>query len=121
MKHKTNYYARAICDLISYPKADIDKIVKNFLKLLKKNGDLNKAKEIILLAERLYFRKIGKRRITIETARKTKNPFTNSHGLVNNIIEEKVNPELIAGVKVIIDDEKQLDFSLKRRLEEIFK
>jgi len=35
-------------------------------------------------------------------------------------IEEKVNPELIAGVKITIDEESQLDFSLRRKLDGLF-
>ena len=35
-------------------------------------------------------------------------------------IEEKINPEIIAGVKIVIDHEKQLDVSLQKKLQQLF-
>ena len=36
------------------------------------------------------------------------------------MVKEKINPELIAGIKVMINNNKQLDFSLKNKLDNIF-
>ena len=37
-----------------------------------------------------------------------------------DLIKEKINPELIAGVKIIINNSKQFDASMQKKLQEIF-
>ena len=122
MKYSNRIYAKALVDLMAEKKSvNEKKMVDNFLKILQKNGDLKKAKQIILLAEKLYLQKTGNKNIIIETARKI-----SSKGMLdyfvkkNDVVEEKVNPEIIAGIKIIINNEQQLDFSLSKKLEEVF-
>lgn len=120
MKHKPNVYAKALAEIM-VAKKDNGKIVNNFLKLLEKNGDLKKAKQIVSLAEKLYLQKIGRNKIILETARKINHKEISSKVFKEkDIVQEKINPELIAGIKIIVNNEKQLDFSLKKKLEEIF-
>lgn len=38
-----------------------------------------------------------------------------------DIVEEKINPILVAGLKVIVNGERQLDMSLAHKLNNIFK
>ncbi len=96
-------------------------VFDNFIKLLERNGDLKKAKEIIQLAEKLYLKKVGSKKVTLESARKI-----NSKDILKKILkegdfwEEKINTDLIAGIKVIVDGEKQLNYSLKSKLDKIF-
>jgi len=116
VKYKAKIYAQVLVDLIIEKKSK--DAIGRFIKLLGKNGDMKKAKEIISLAEGLYFQKTGKRKIILEIARKTKNS-ADLFAKKNDVVEEKINPELIAGIKVIINGEKQLDFSLQKRLQEI--
>jgi len=105
MKHKAKEYAKALAEVKKFN-------LKNFLRLLEKNGDRKKLKEIVALAEKMLYRKI-----TIETARKVKVAWPKKK---SDLIEEKINPSLIAGVKITVNGEKQLDFSLKNKLEKIF-
>lgn len=105
MKYKAKDYARAIAGVKKFDP-------KVFLRLLEKNGDLKKAKAIIAELEKLNHRKV-----VIETARKTKTTWDFGK---NDIVEEKVNLELVAGAKITINGEKQIDFSLKNKLEKIF-
>ena len=95
-------------------------LISRFLKLLEKNGDFKKAKEIISLAESLYLKKLKRRKIILETARKIKNlkeSFTEN----GDVVEEKINTDLVAGLKITINGERQLDFSLSKKLNDIFK
>lgn len=119
---KSKDYAKSLAELIEEDKtsAEQKKLIDGFFKVLKKNGDMKKAKEIIGLAEKLYLQKTGKRKVIFETARKIKNPLTHWRELVSDVIEEKINPELVAGIKITINNEKQIDFSLKNKLEKIF-
>lgn len=123
-KQKPKIYAKALVELILEDKKGTPvglrprDITEKFFALLQKNGDLKKAKEIIALAETLLLKKTGNKKITIEVARKSAGmvfPFKKG-----DMVQQKIRPEMIAGVKIIIDGERQLDFSLKNKLEKIF-
>jgi F0F1-type ATP synthase delta subunit len=123
-QNKTKLYAKALADLMMEKKTSEQeqKIVDNFLKLLEKNRDTGKIKEIIALAEDLFIKKSGRRKVFVETARKIKaNPkeLLNSILQKGDIVNEKINKDLIAGVKIIINDE-QLDLSMQKKLQNIF-
>lgn len=123
MKHKAKNYAKALAGLIleKKNKQEQKKVVSKFLKYLEKNGDIKKAKEIVSLAENLYFKKTGKRKIILETARKTDTKDVSKKIFKKgDFLEEKVNSELVAGIKIMVNNEKQLDFSLKSKLDRIF-
>ena len=126
---KIKIYAKALAQVLAremtegrpggYPGYPEKKVVDNFLKLLEKNGLRAKAKEILNLAEDLLLAKEGKRKITFETARR----LTADHRALLNefvkegdIVKEKVNHELIAGVKITINNEKQFDNSMLNKI-----
>ncbi len=129
--NKVKLYAKALAEIIS--KKDIDekkaegpersrRIINNFVKLLISAGYEKKSKEILEMAEDLILQKKGKRKITFETARK----MTSSQGEIlqdfvkkGDIIKEKINPELIAGIKIIINDSKQFDASMQSKLQQL--
>ncbi|OGZ67379.1 MAG: hypothetical protein A3C58_03765 [Candidatus Staskawiczbacteria bacterium RIFCSPHIGHO2_02_FULL_34_10] len=116
-------YALALADVIAKKISlqEEKKVIYNFLKLLEKNGKLKNAKKIISLTQKYYLEKTGNKSIILQTARKTitKNLLKSLYK-EGDIIEEKINPALIAGIKIIINNEKQLDFSLKNKLDNIF-
>lgn len=123
MRNKHKAYATALAELILEAKPGAQKkIADGFFKLVLKNNYLSKAGQIIALAEDMILRRRGNKKIMLQTARKIEKPaFAKSFGAVKgDVIESEINPELIAGVKVIINNEKQLDFSLQKKLNEIF-
>jgi len=122
MEHNPKIYAKALVSVITDKDSNKqqEKIAANFLKILEKNSDIKKAKEIISLAENFYCQKTGIRKIILETARTIGiRDFKKSFIEKGDIIQEKINPELVAGIKIIVNDEKQLDFSLKKLIDEI--
>lgn len=125
MRYKARDYAKALVELLLKETTPINekKFLALFLKLLEKNGDIVKAKEIIILAEILFFKKTNRKKIILETARKMDSKQKESLSKLakeGDILQEKINKELIAGVKIIIDNEKQLDVSMQKTLENIF-
>ena len=121
MKYKPKKYAEALINSLSDKEVDDNKIKNNFIKLLEKNGDMKKAKEIVALAEKLFLEKMGNKKVTIETARKVDiKDFAKKFVKKGDIVQEKINSQLIAGLKVIVDNDKQLDLSLAKKLENIF-
>ncbi len=123
MMYSAKIYARFLVDLIIGLKnpSDINDAIKKFSYILEKNGGIKKVKEIIMLAEKIYFQKTQKRKITLEISRKTDTKEIKKKILrQGDFLEEKINQDLIAGVKIVINNEKQLDFSFKNKLNKIF-
>ena len=123
MKYKPKIYAAALAETILTKKLSQKETIDRFLNLLEKNGDIRKAKEIVTLAETILLKKAGKSKVRIEIARKVEGdlPALLRKVLQASVIEEILKPSLIAGVNIIVNGEQQLDFSLKSKLDEIFK
>jgi len=119
--NKPKDYAKALVELMADKKMSEKKITDGFLRILVKNGDLKKAKEIMRLAEQLLVKKTGNKKIVVESARtiETKK-LLNTFIEKGDAVQEKINPSLIAGVKITVDGEKQFDFSLKSKLDKLF-
>ena len=127
-QNKIKLYAKALSEVLSkpaYAKASVgeEKIINNFVKLLVSAGYEKKSKEILDLAEDFLLAKQGKSKITFETARRltaenraTLKKFVGE----GDVVKEKINHELIAGVKIIINNSKQFDASMKSKLQNIF-
>lgn len=121
-QNKIKLYALALAEIALAGKAD-KRSADNFLALVKKNGLEKKAKEIIVLAEDIILQKQGKRKIIFETARRlTHENRAELKKFVKegDVVKEKVNHELIAGVKIVVDGNKQMDMSMQKKLNNIF-
>jgi F0F1-type ATP synthase delta subunit len=124
-QNKVKLYAKALAEIAlkKHSVADEKKITENFLDFLVKNGAEKKAKEIVELAENIVLAKQGKNKIIFQTARKTtasQKKLLQSLAKEGDIIKEKISPELIAGVKIIINDSRQFDASMQKKLQNIF-
>ncbi len=122
MKYSIKKYAQALADAIAEKNVDEKKLMRNFLALLENTQDMKKADQILLLAEKLLLKKTGNKKVVLETARKTdiKNIMA-SFTKKGDVVERKINPGLVAGLKVIVDGNRQLDFSLQKKLQEMFR
>jgi len=122
MKYSLQIYAKAFSGVAAKPSAKSDVLVKNLLALIKKNNDPHLLKKIYARAEKLVREQIGKRKIVIETAR----PIENVDKVIGKIIKkddifiEKINPDLIAGIKVVVNDEMQFDGSMQKKIKNLF-
>jgi len=100
-----------------------EKIGKNFITIVKKYDALKKSATILDEAGRIKMRAEGRRRVLIQTARPL--PQEKLAGMKKlfrdkDVVSEKTDPTLIAGVKITINDEEMLDNTLKRKLENLF-
>jgi len=121
-QNRTKLFAKALAEIISEGKTTDKIIINNFVKLLVSAGYEGKTKEILGLVEDILLQKEGKRKITFETARETtasQKKLLDSFVKKGDIIKEKINPELIAGVKIIINDSQQFDSSMQSKLSKI--
>jgi len=124
MKNSIKNYAKALAELLQNDKVGDKKISAGFIKLLERQGDLNKAKEIIKQTEFLLAKKQGKKMVVLETARKITESQKKSLAKFTekgDIVQEKINPELIAGVKITVDGEKQFDQTMQKKINNLFK
>ncbi|MDP3883307.1 MAG: F0F1 ATP synthase subunit delta [Candidatus Staskawiczbacteria bacterium] len=135
-QNKVKLYAKALAEVILGKKparqnagafgakeTNTDEIVKNFIKVLDKNGQTRRAKEILNLAEDMILRKQGKNKITFEIARR----LASEHRVMlkefvkeGDVVKEKINHELIAGVKIVVNGDKQLDMTMRKKLGSLF-
>ena len=105
------------------PEAVQEKIVENFVKLLKRSGDIEKIDNIMSVIEKATIKKKGGRTVDVIVPRKIpeallskiKNSFT-----AKDKITIKIDEKIISGVKIIIDDEKIIDNSLATTLKRMF-
>lgn len=122
MKNNTTLYAKALAEILFKKEFKQEKIVNNFVKLLVDAGYENKSDEILTLAQDLLLQKGNGRKITFETARaitSSQKKLMDSIVKKGDVVNEKINPELIAGMKIIINDSKQFDASLQSKLQKI--
>jgi F0F1-type ATP synthase delta subunit len=124
MKYRPQIYAKAFAAAVAARHGkDEAALVKRFVALVRRNGDEAGLRKIIKETERMISKSAGVRRIIVESAR----PLDPSaHSLLKNIlkrsdvVEERVNLELIAGVKITVDEETEFDGSLKGKLDTMF-
>ncbi len=121
-QNKVKLFAKSLAEVISKKEIDEKKVVNNFVKLLVSSGYEGKSKEILSLAEDIILAKQGKNKITFETARTTtasQKKILEKIVIKGDVVKEKINTELIAGLKLIINDSKQFDASMQSKLQKI--
>lgn len=122
MKYSPQIYAKAFSEIIMKPSVKKADLVKNFLRLIKKNNDEHLLKKIYELTEKMTRDKFGKRKVVVETARVIKglNSLIKKISQKGDIVEKKINSDLIAGIKIILNDEMQFDGSMARKVKKLF-
>lgn len=120
MKYSPLNFARAFTDVLrDTPKDGHPALYKRFAMVLENNNALNDAPKILEKIKKIIAREDGISIIKIETARELKNPLILK---IKSLFDKasdfslKTNPELIAGLKITIDDETSIDNSLQRKL-----
>ncbi len=124
MKYSIEQYAKALVAVISEVGPEREPMIPgNFRKLLRENGEEVRAKKILDRAEQLLREKNGIREVVFESARKLKAEHEKELGKflgANDQMALRVNPGLIAGVRVTIDGEYEFDGSLRDKLNKMF-
>jgi len=124
MKYPASSYAKALAEAVLTAKdKDGALIAKNFLELLRRNGDEGHARKILEEAARFARGRAGIRKVSIASAR-TLTP-EQEHMVAEftkpgDVTDRSVDPALIAGVRIIVDDETQFDGSLNGKLDRVF-
>lgn len=118
-KHSNRQFAKALYEVTEgLPKNDIPEVIRNFLMMLQKNNKLKKIEHIIEEFIQYSKKQAGIQDIEIESARKLDQPTLDKIKKLfgeKSEISEKINKDLLGGVKIKIDD-LVYDASLQKQL-----
>ena len=115
-------YAKAFRKALYEDKASEEELVRNLSRAVLRHGQMGQWPRIARqVSEELVHHHKGKW-ITVETARslkiaqrkKVEEAFSEK-----DYIEEHMRPELIAGMRIVVDGEREYDGSLKRKLDKL--
>jgi len=123
MKYSPKSYAVALSSVLEKSKEE-KHVFTNFLKTVKKNGDQKILHKILDAFKKIEIKKHGGSHIKIEFAReplKDQLKSITKKFKSQDWIETSLNPALVAGVRVTIDGEREIDNSLARKLHKLFK
>ena len=93
------------------------------VKLLKKTGDIKHFNKIVEAIHKKLVNEKGGKWINIETARESalKKEKIKHNFSEKDYIDFKINPELVAGMRVTVDGEEELDNTLNQKLKNLFR
>ncbi len=124
MKHSPEIYAKAFIETVMKAQKERQKdLLGRFLSVVKKNGDQAGFFKIFRQVKEMAARKKGNKVVVIEFARQVpqsledrlKNCFSPS-----DCVDVFVRPDLLAGTRILINNEKELDFSMRKKLRKVF-
>jgi F0F1-type ATP synthase delta subunit len=125
MKYSFRQYAEALAlALKDKNDEEYQLILKRLVLLLRKDHDGRKLNRILVETERLLLKNAGKKKITIASAAPLSQENHNTiQALVgpNAEYEYKIQPELKAGMTVLINDSVFIDGSAATNLETLFR
>lgn len=104
--------------------AELEKRIKNFTTILKKNNALSLADKIIQQYYKYYRTKKNISKIEVASSQKLGSETLNKilEKFSKQVeIEEKIDPSLIGGIVIKIDENTLIDGSVKRKLEDLKK
>ena len=120
MKYSVDNYVEAFSQALKdIPQHDA---VDGLMGLLKKTGDINQAKKIFSAIHKKLVNEKGGKWVDIEVARESASVEDLKHKFSEkDNINVKISPELIAGTRITVNGEEELDNSLQNKLNKLFK
>lgn len=124
MKYTIQQYGAALCVLL-YNKSDAERrvILANLFSLLRKNRELQRLGLILQETERRLLKKEKTRKVEVETpsllSENIKKEIEKVLGQ-NTLLKERIVPDLLAGMRILVDGEILIDATAKRRLYKLF-
>jgi F-type H+-transporting ATPase subunit delta len=119
-KYTAKQYAAALFDSLQEKGAKTDAVVKSFAKILVANYDRALLPKIAMQLAKLERATLGRHDVVLTSAR----PLTT--GVISEIkkkvgensgITEVVDPSVLGGLKILINDELVIDGTVKGRIE----
>ncbi|HBT81794.1 hypothetical protein A2757_03205 [Candidatus Giovannonibacteria bacterium RIFCSPHIGHO2_01_FULL_48_47] len=124
MKYPAEIYAQALFEALEEDGGkEESKALKRFSALLEKNNDADNFEKILRAFEKIIVEKSGGKFVTLEFSRPVDENLVKKLSSIfskKDFVEFRERPELLAGVRILIDGEKELDFSFQGRLNKLF-
>lgn len=125
MKYGVTIYAKALAKAMLETKepGKEKKILSGFFKVIAKNGDTRLARKILDETESILAKHGQGNIVRVESARSLRE--TDRKKIMEAFrdagrIDESIIPSLVAGVKITVNDERELDASMSARLRKLF-
>lgn len=125
MKYSPSLYAHAFAEIAakSLNATEEKRAIENFVAMIRKNGDWGARGKILSTTEKILREKTGRKKFVFEVARplgKLLDHLRKEIAKPEDIIETKLNPSLVAGVKITVNDEMEFDGSMQAKLQKLF-
>ncbi len=121
MRYSLNNYVSAFSQVAKTTSRE--QVVDGFVKLLKKTGDIKHSQKVIEAIHKKIVNEKGGKWINIEVARgsalkkeKLRHKFSEK-----DHVDFKINSELVAGIRITVNGEEELNNSLQNKLSKLFK
>lgn len=124
MRYTVMQYAEALAAALGDAAADKrPAMIRRFLRLLQKNRDTKLLGAVIRKTERRWLADQNLHKVAVASASPLQPAVKKEieEALVKKPLwEEKIDPALLGGIRILIDDELLIDASARRRLDRMF-
>ncbi|MCC2630833.1 MAG: synthase delta subunit [Candidatus Paceibacter sp.] len=124
MRHTPHHYALALYESLDGKVATKRKgVIKRFLGMLERNHDMRMLRSIINHYEKIFLARHGMQKIEVTSAsplsHHVRQAIEASLG-VPVLFAEKVDPSVLAGLTILVDDTLYIDASGKTQINNLF-
>lgn len=124
MRYTVTQYSEALAAALADAAADKQpQMIRRFLHLLQKNKDAKLLGAIVRKTERQWFGSQKLHRVAVASASPIQPAVKKEIEAALDkkpVWEETIDPSLLGGIRVLIDDELLIDASARRRLDRMF-
>lgn len=124
MKYDPKTYAKALAAVAAGPLSPAKEkaIIQNFTRAVMDRGGRKQWPKILAASEKALREGEGIRKVTVESARPLDDVRARLKSFIQkeDVVETKVDPEIVAGIKITLDDSRQFDGSLSKKLTALF-
>lgn len=124
MKYTPELYAEALISSWEYaPEKNRKTLLAQFLRMLKKHGAASQIQKILEIVATTLTRKNGGNVVRLEFAREPSDKTLRTvAGFLSkkDFVKSAMNTTIGAGVRITINEEQELDYSLEHKLKQMF-
>lgn len=124
MRHSVKQYASALVAAVK-GKSDSEQreAIRRFITLLRKRGLWSRRMLMLKEAERQYLKEAGAVKVSLASAAplapETRREIERVLGK-NILWQERTDPGILAGIKILVNEELLIDATAKRQIERMF-
>lgn len=123
MRYSAKQYSASLISALE-GKSDSDQqaSIKRFMTMLQRNGDFSKRQLIAREIKKQYLTKEGTKDVVVEVASEVSGMKKELESALGGkiLLKEEINPSILGGVKILINEEILIDASVRSRLNKLF-